>query len=63
MPQRNNELMELFDSTYIGERIINKNNTRYNIVRRNPAAFLPLVWDIHEVTLNDRKDAIKISSP
>jgi len=46
------ELMEYFDSTYIGGRVIN-NNTRSNIIRRTPAAFLPSVWNVHEVTLND----------
>lgn len=53
MPQEANELMEYFDSTYIGGRIINNNNTRSNIIRRTPAAFPPSVWNVHEVTLND----------
>ncbi|CAI6372664.1 unnamed protein product [Macrosiphum euphorbiae] len=52
MPQEANELMEYFDSTYIGGRII-KNNTRSNVIRRTPAAFPPSVWNVHEVTLND----------
>lgn len=49
-PQDASELVDYFDSTYVRKRLI-ATTTRQN--RRIPNSFLPSVWNVNKVTLND----------